>query len=118
LGAAESKIERLGELIVFSSVGQPAEVPDSVSIIGGASGGEPQPMRALLPSRPGTIGTMLEGRRISLRPVREADLDRLYDAHTAIRARGAYYPLGIMSEPAFRRSSRRTGSVRRPRACC
>jgi len=42
--SAEAKIERLGELIVFSSVGQPAEVPDSVSIIGGASGGEPQPM--------------------------------------------------------------------------
>ena len=47
--------------------------------------------------------TMLEGRRISLRPVREADLDRLYDAHTAIGARGAYFPLGVMSESAFRR---------------
>lgn len=47
--------------------------------------------------------TMLEGHRISLRPVREADLDRLYDAHTAIGARGAYFPLGVMSESAFRR---------------
>ena len=46
---------------------------------------------------------MLEGQRISLRPVREADLDRLYDAHTAIGARGAYFPLGVMSESAFRR---------------
>ena len=40
----EAKIERLGKLIVFSSVGEPAEVPDSVSIIGGAPDGEPQPM--------------------------------------------------------------------------
>jgi hypothetical protein len=40
----EAKIERLGEFIVFSSVGKPAEVPDSVSIIGGAPDGEPQPM--------------------------------------------------------------------------
>ena len=41
-GAA--KIERLGELIVFSAVAEPVEVPDSVSIIGGAPNGEPQPM--------------------------------------------------------------------------
>lgn len=46
---------------------------------------------------------MLEGRLVYLRPVREADLDRLYEAHTAIRARGAFFPLGVMSEPAFRR---------------
>jgi ribosomal-protein-alanine N-acetyltransferase len=45
---------------------------------------------------------MLEGRRISLRPVREIDLDRLYEAHTAIATRGAYYPLGVMSESTFR----------------
>jgi len=32
----EAKIERLGKFIVFSSVGEPAEVPASVSIIGGA----------------------------------------------------------------------------------
>jgi len=40
----EAKVERLGEFIVLSSVGEPAEVPDSVSIIGGAADGEPQPM--------------------------------------------------------------------------
>jgi hypothetical protein len=40
----EAKIERLGKLFVFNSVAEPAEVPDSVSIIGGASGGGPQPM--------------------------------------------------------------------------
>jgi hypothetical protein len=40
----EAKIEHLGEFIVFSSVGEPAEVPDSLSIIGGAPEGDPQPM--------------------------------------------------------------------------
>jgi [ribosomal protein S5]-alanine N-acetyltransferase len=49
------------------------------------------------------MAAMLEGQRVTLRPVREADLDRLYEAHTAIAARGAYFPLGVMSEPAFRK---------------
>ena len=40
----EAKIERLGAFVVFSSVGQPADVPDTISIIGGAPDGEPQPM--------------------------------------------------------------------------
>ena len=40
----DSKIERLGEFIVMTSVGEPAEVPDTISIIGGAPDGEPQPM--------------------------------------------------------------------------
>jgi hypothetical protein len=37
-------IERLGAFIVFRSVGEPTEVPDNISIIGGAPDGEPQPM--------------------------------------------------------------------------
>ncbi len=40
----DSKIERLGEFMVMTSVGEPKEVPDSISIIGGAPDGEPQPM--------------------------------------------------------------------------
>ena len=40
----EAKIERLGKFIVLSAVSKPAEVPTSVSIIGGAPAGEPQPM--------------------------------------------------------------------------
>lgn len=52
---------------------------------------------------------MLEGQRIRLRPVREADLDRLYEAHTAIQARGAYFPLGVISESAFRREFAENG---------
>ena len=46
---------------------------------------------------------MLHGRQIILRPVREADLDALYEAHAEIRNRGAFFPLGVMSEPRFRR---------------
>ena len=46
---------------------------------------------------------MLEGARIGLRPVRASDIDSLYDAHTAIRTRGRYFPLGVTSETAFRR---------------
>lgn len=42
--SAEVRIERLGEFIVFNSVGEPAEFPDSISIIGGGPDGEPQPM--------------------------------------------------------------------------
>jgi hypothetical protein len=42
--SVEEKIERLGAFIVISSVGEPAEVPDSVSIAGGGADGEPQPM--------------------------------------------------------------------------
>jgi hypothetical protein len=42
--SSEAKIERLGELVVLSSVNEPAEFPDNVSIIGGAPDGEAQPM--------------------------------------------------------------------------
>jgi len=40
----EATVEQLGEFIVFRSTSEPAEVPDNVSIIGGAPDGEPQPM--------------------------------------------------------------------------
>jgi hypothetical protein len=42
--SGEAKIERLGKFVVFSSTSEPAEVPDTISIIGGAPDGEPQPM--------------------------------------------------------------------------
>ena len=42
--SVEQTVERLGEFIVVRSVGRPAEVPDSISIIGGGPAGEPQPM--------------------------------------------------------------------------
>ena len=37
-------VERLGKFLVFRSSGEPVEVPDNISIIGGAPEGEPQPM--------------------------------------------------------------------------
>jgi RimJ/RimL family protein N-acetyltransferase len=46
---------------------------------------------------------MLRGRSITLRPVRERDLDALYDAHAEIENRGSFFPLGVRSESAFRR---------------
>lgn len=45
---------------------------------------------------------MLHGERITLRPAREIDLDALYAAHTDIRNRGAFFPLGVSSESRFR----------------
>jgi hypothetical protein len=42
--SGQAKIERLGKFIVFRSESEPVEVPDSISIIGGAPDGEPQPM--------------------------------------------------------------------------
>src|SRR6202022_5019772 len=38
--SVEERIERLGKFIVISSVGEPAEMPASVSIIGGARDGQ------------------------------------------------------------------------------
>jgi [ribosomal protein S5]-alanine N-acetyltransferase len=45
---------------------------------------------------------MLRGERITLRPIREADLDAFYAAHTDIANRGAFFPLGVMSESRMR----------------
>ena len=52
---------------------------------------------------------MLQGRLIRLRPVREADLDAMYAAHTNIGDRGPHFPLGVLSEPAFRREFAENG---------
>ena len=52
---------------------------------------------------------MLQGHRISLRPVRRSDLDSLYEAHIGIRSRGRYFPLGVMSESAFLREFEENG---------
>ncbi len=45
---------------------------------------------------------MLQGERVLLRPVREADLDAFYAAHADIRNRGAFFPLGVASESKLR----------------
>ena len=40
----EASVERLGPFLILRTDGEPAEMPDTVSIIGGAPDGEPQPM--------------------------------------------------------------------------
>ncbi|EYR62020.1 ribosomal protein acetyltransferase [Actinotalea ferrariae CF5-4] len=45
---------------------------------------------------------MLAGASVTLRQVRDADVDVLYDAHADIRNRGPYFPLGVMSQTEFR----------------
>jgi [ribosomal protein S5]-alanine N-acetyltransferase len=52
---------------------------------------------------------MLRGDRITLRPVREADLDAFSAAHVDIRNRGAHFPLGVVSESKLRRDFAETG---------
>ena len=42
--AVEATIERMGDFLVMRTTGEPAEMPDSIAIIGGAPAGEPQPM--------------------------------------------------------------------------
>lgn len=47
---------------------------------------------------------MLHGDRITLRPTLETDLAAAYAAHIDIANRGAFFPRGVVSESAFRRS--------------
>jgi RimJ/RimL family protein N-acetyltransferase len=47
---------------------------------------------------------MLHGTRITLRQIRSADVDGLYEAHANIRSRGSFFPLGVQSEPAFQKA--------------
>lgn len=46
---------------------------------------------------------MLKGERVTLRQVRESDLDALWELHADIANRGPYFPLGVMSQTAFRK---------------
>ena len=52
---------------------------------------------------------MLRGDVIELRPVRDADLATLYELMTNLDTRGPYFPLGVMSEPAFRSAFAKNG---------
>ena len=52
---------------------------------------------------------MLRGTSISLRPVRESDLEVLHAFHVDIDNRGEFYPRGITSETAFRKDFQENG---------
>ena len=46
---------------------------------------------------------MLKGKSITLRPVRDTDLDVLYAFHTDIDNRGDFFPRGIIAQPVFQK---------------
>lgn len=52
---------------------------------------------------------MLRGKRINLRPIREADLDAFWAGQVDFRLRGPYFPLGLMSESQLRSEFAATG---------
>jgi len=52
---------------------------------------------------------MLKGTLITLRPVRDSDLEKLYTFHTTIENRGEYFPRGILSQPAFQKQFQENG---------
>ena len=52
---------------------------------------------------------MLHGSIITLRPVRETDLDFLYERHLDLENRGEFFPRGIVGETTFRRQFEENG---------
>ncbi|MDO9086415.1 MAG: GNAT family protein [Anaerolineaceae bacterium] len=52
---------------------------------------------------------MLKGKSISLRPIRETDIDQLYSYQIDIDNRGDFFPRGILSQPAFRKQFQENG---------
>jgi [ribosomal protein S5]-alanine N-acetyltransferase len=52
---------------------------------------------------------MLQGQSITLRPVRDTDLEQLYAFHVDIDNRGDYFPRGVLSQPAFRKQFQEDG---------
>lgn len=52
---------------------------------------------------------MLVGKKVVLRTLREADLDRLYDLAADVREMGDYWPLGIPSELRWKKRLVETG---------
>jgi RimJ/RimL family protein N-acetyltransferase len=52
---------------------------------------------------------MLKGKSITLRPVRDADLEQLYSFHVDIDNRGDFFPRGLLGQPAFQKQFEETG---------
>lgn len=52
---------------------------------------------------------MLHGKTVTLRPVRDTDVDTLYAYHVNIDNRGDFFPRGVMSQPAFRNQFQESG---------
>jgi len=52
---------------------------------------------------------LLHGDLLRLRPVQERDLDTLYSGLNDLEHRGSFFPLGLHSEPKFRRDFEKDG---------
>ena len=52
---------------------------------------------------------MLKGKSITLRPIREAELDQLYAFHVDIDNRGDFFPRGVIAQSEFKRQYGETG---------
>jgi [ribosomal protein S5]-alanine N-acetyltransferase len=52
---------------------------------------------------------MIHGKKVSLRTVRAADVDRLFDFLCDLSTRGEFFPLSLLSESAFRKEFHETG---------
>jgi ribosomal-protein-alanine N-acetyltransferase len=52
---------------------------------------------------------VLKGKLIRLRVVRESDLPAMYEFHHDISNRGEFFPVGVMSLPAFESAYRESG---------
>lgn len=52
---------------------------------------------------------MLKGTQITLRPVRDADLEVLYAHHLDLDNRGDYFPRGVVAQPVFNQRFRESG---------
>jgi ribosomal-protein-alanine N-acetyltransferase len=52
---------------------------------------------------------MLKGKLITLRLVRETDIEALYTYHLDIDNRGDYFPRGVLSQPNYRKHFHETG---------
>jgi [ribosomal protein S5]-alanine N-acetyltransferase len=52
---------------------------------------------------------MLKGKAITLRPIRDTELDQLYAYHTDIDNRGDFFPRGVVAQSTFRKRFEETG---------
>lgn len=52
---------------------------------------------------------MLRGKSIQLRPVKNSDVDSLWEKHIDIEDRGPFFPIGVASQSRFHREFQETG---------
>lgn len=52
---------------------------------------------------------MIKGESIQLRLIRESDLEEVYNFHIDLANRGEFFPLGMLSEPAFKQRYQQDG---------